>query len=37
MHNNLVAYKMLSDKESTAENSWENKVKNSRFDFSFIY
>ena len=26
----LITYKMLLDKDSTAETSWENKVKNSR-------
>ena len=33
----LITYKMLLEKDSTAETSWENKGKNSMFDFSFIY
>ena len=32
----LIAYKMLLEKGSTAETSWENKGKNLMFDFSFI-
>ena len=32
----LIAYKMFLEKGSTAKTSWENKRKNSRFDFSFI-